>query len=233
MAEQDSNHSGGAPSARTRVRRGEPRARYGRDDILWILDAGLIAHVGVTTPEGPLVLPMAYGHDRERLYLHGAAANHLLGTGDGHEVCVTVTLLDGLVMARTPFHNSMNYRSVVVRGRARRIDDEEGKRRALKFVTDHVVANWDSVRPPSQTDLRKTLVLELPLTEASAKVRTGDPVDEPDDIAGPWWAGVVPITTHFEAPIASADLTSGGEPSSPIAGLGGLTPDERPEPDRD
>ena len=215
------------------MRRGEPRARYGRDDILGILDAGLIAHVGVATPEGPLVLPMAYGHDGERLYLHGAAANHLLGTGEGREVCVAVTHLDGLVMARTPFHNSMNYRSVVVRGRARRIDDEQGKRRALKFVTDHVVAHWDSVRPPSQIDLRKTLVLELPLTEASAKVRAGDPVDEPDDIAGPWWAGVVPMTTRFDAPIASADLTTGGEPPAPIAALGGLTPDERPEPDRD
>ena len=233
MAKQDSNDLGGAPSERTQVRRGEPRARYGRDDILGILDAGLIAHVGVATPEGPLVLPMAYGHDGERLYLHGAAANHLLGTGEGHEVCVAVTHLDGLVMARTPFHNSMNYRSVVVRGRARRIDDEQGKRRALKFVTDHVVAHWDSVRPPSQIDLRKTLVLELPLTEASAKVRAGDPVDEPDDIAGPWWAGVVPMTTRFDAPIASADLTTGGEPPAPIAALGGLTPDERPEPDRD
>ena len=230
---EEAQDLGGAPSERTQVRRGEPRARYGRDDILGILDAGLIAHVGVATPEGPLVLPMAYGHDGERLYLHGAAANHLLGTGEGHEVCVAVTHLDGLVMARTPFHNSMNYRSVVVRGRARRIDDEQGKRRALKFVTDHVVAHWDSVRPPSQIDLRKTLVLELPLTEASAKVRAGDPVDEPDDIAGPWWAGVVPMTTRFDAPIASADLTTGGEPPAPIAALGGLTPDERPEPDRD
>ena len=232
MAKQDSNDLGGAPSERTRVRRGEPRARYGRDDILGILDAGLIAHVGVATPEGPLVLPMAYGHDGERLYLHGAAANHLLGTGEGHEVCVAVTHLDGLVMARTPFHNSMNYRSVVVRGRARRIDAEQGKRRALKFVTDHVVAHWDSVRPPSQIDLRKTLVLELPLTEASAKVRAGDPVDEPDDIAGPWWAGVVPITTRFEAPIASADLTTGAVLPAPMADLAGCTPDERSQPER-
>ena len=214
------------------MRRGAPRARYGRDDILGILDAGMIAHVGVTTPDGPLVLPMAYGHDGERLYLHGAAANHLLGTGEGHEVCVTVTHLDGLVMARTPFHNSMNYRSVVVRGRAARIDDEPGKRRALMLVTDHVVANWDSVRPPSRTDLRKTLVLELPLTEASAKVRAGDPVDEPDDIAGPWWAGVVPITTRFEPPTTSADLTSSADPPAPIAALTGRTPDERPRPDR-
>ncbi len=214
------------------MRRGVPRARYGREDILAILHAGMIAHVGVTTPDGPLVLPMAYGHDGERLYLHGAAANHLLGTGDGHEVCVTVTHLDGLVMARTPFHNSMNYRSVVVRGRATRIDDEAGKRRALKLVTDHVVANWDSVRPPSQSDLRKTLVLEMPLAEASAKVRTGDPIDEPEDIAGPWWAGVVPITTRFDSAITSADLTSGAEPPDSITALAGRTADERPQPYR-
>ena len=214
------------------MRRGAPRARYGRDDVLGILDAGLIAHVGVTTPDGPLVLPMAYGRDRDWLYLHGAAANHLLNTGDGHEVCVTVTHLDGLVMARTPFHNSMNYRSVVVRGRARRIRDDQRRLYALKLITDHVVSHWDSVRPPSQTDLRKTIVLELPLAEASAKVRAGDPVDEPDDIAGPWWAGVVPITTRFDTPVASADLVGDGQPPAPIAALAGLTPDERRQPNQ-
>ena len=223
---------GGAPSDRTRVRRGVPRARYGRGDVLDILDAGLIAHVGVTTAEGPLVLPMAYGRDGDWLYLHGAAANHLLNTGDGCEVCVTVTHLDGLVMARTPFHNSMNYRSVVVRGRATRILDEKRRLYALELITDHVVAHWDLVRPPSQSDLRKTMVLELPLAEASAKVRTGDPVDEPDDIAGPWWGGVVPITTRFDAPVASADLTGDGRPPAPIEALAGLTPDERPQPNR-
>ena len=200
--------------------------------MLEILDAGLIAHVGVTTAEGPLVLPMAYGRDDDWIYLHGAAANHLLNTGDGHEVCVTVTHLDGLVMARTPFHNSMNYRSVVVRGRARRILDDQRRLYALELITDHAVAHWDLVRPPSQSDLRKTMVLELPLAEASAKVRAGDPVDESDDIAGPWWAGVVPITTRFEAPVASADLAGSREPPAPIAALGGLTPDERPQPDR-
>ena len=214
------------------MRRGTPRARYGRGDVLGILDAGLIAHVGVTTPDGPLVLPMAYGRDRDWLYLHGAAANHLLNTGDGHEVCVTVTHLDGLVMARTPFHNSMNYRSVVVRGRARRILDDQRRLYALELITDQVVSHWDSVRPPSQTDLRKTMVLELPLAEASAKVRTGDPVDEPDDIAGPWWAGVVPITTRFETPVASADLVGDGQPPAPIAALAGLTPDERSQPNQ-
>ena len=214
------------------MRRGALRARYSREDVLGILDAGLIAHVGVATADGPLVLPMAYGRDDERVYLHGATANHLLNTGDGHEVCVTVTLLDGLVMARTPFHNSMNYRSVVVRGRARRILDEQRRLYALELITNHVAAHWDSVRPPSQSDLLKTMVLELPLAEASAKVRTGDPVDELDDIAGEWWAGVVPITTRFETPAASADLTGASETPAPIAALEGLTPDERPQPDR-
>lgn len=195
--------------------------------MLAILDAGLIAHVGVTTPEGPLVLPMAYGRDEERLYLHGAAANHLLGAGQGEEICVTVTHLDGLVLARTPFHNSMNYRSVVVRGRARRIDGEERKRYALKLITDHIVANWDTSRPPSGIDLRRTLVLELPLAEASAKVRTGDPIDEPDDIVGPWWAGVVPISTRFEAPEVSADYCGDEGPPESISALAGRSPDNR------
>ena len=227
MGEWDTPDQAGPASARTRVRRGAPRARYERDDVLGILDAGLIAHVGVTTPDGPLVLPMAYGRDEERLYLHGAAANHLLGTGEGEEICVTVTHVDGLVMARTPFHNSMNYRSVVVRGQATRVDTEERKRYALQLITDHIVANWDTSRPPSEIDLRRTLVLELPLAEASAKVRTGDPVDEPDDIAGPWWAGVVPISTRFEAPVVSADYGGGGGPPSAVSDLTGRSPDDR------
>ena len=210
-----------------RVRRGAPRARYEPAEVLAILDAGLIAHVGVTTPDGPLVLPMAYGRDEDRLYLHGAAANHLLGSGEGEDICVTVTHLDGLVMARTPFHNSMNYRSVVVRGRATRIDDTERKSYALQRITDHIVANWDTSRPPSDIDLRRTLVLELPLAEASAKVRTGDPIDEPQDIAGPWWAGVVPITTRFEAPMTSADHAGDGRPPDSVAALAGRTPDDR------
>ncbi|MXZ30794.1 MAG: pyridoxamine 5'-phosphate oxidase family protein [Acidimicrobiia bacterium] len=227
MGEMDASGLAGPASARTRVRRGAPRARYRRDEVLAILDAGLIAHVGVTTPDGPLVLPMAYGRDEERLYLHGAAANHLLGTGAGEEICVTVTHLDGLVMARTPFHNSMNYRSVVVRGEATRIDDERRKRYALRLITDHIVANWDTSRPPSQIDLRRTLVLELPLAEASAKVRTGDPIDEPEDIAGPWWAGVVPISTRFEVPEVSADYTGDAGPPVSVAHLAGRSPDDR------
>lgn len=190
------------------MRRGANRALYAADDVKAILDAGLIAHVGVQTPDGPLVLPMAYGRDETTLYLHGAAANHLLGTGDGHEVCATVTHVDGLVMARTPFHNSMNYRSVVVRGLATKIVDQAAKLRALKIITDHVVENWDLGREVSDIDERKTLVLEMPLAEASAKVRAGDPIDEPEDMAGPWWAGVIPVETRFGTPYPSADLAS-------------------------
>lgn len=194
-----------APSQRTTVRRGANRAVYDQDQVLAILEAGLIAHVGVQTPDGPLVLPMAYGRDDEKLYLHGAAANHLLGTGEGHEICATITHLDGLVMARTPFHNSMNYRSVVVRGLATKISEPADKLRALKIITDHIVENWDLGRPASEIDEKKTLVLEMPLTEASAKVRAGDPIDEEDDMAGPWWAGVIPVETRFGTPHAAAD----------------------------
>ena len=227
MSQIESQNRAEAPSGRVRVRRAAKRALYNEADVRGILDVGLIAHMGVSTPEGPLVLPMAYGHDGESLFLHGAAANHLLGTGAGHEVCVTVTCLDGLVMARSPFHNSMNYRSLVVRGRARRIGDDARKLHALKLVTDHVVENWDAGRPPSQSELRKTLVLEVPLSEASAKVRSGDPVDEPEDITGPWWAGVVPVTTRFEAPTTSVDFTGNAAPPVPVAALTGLTPDQR------
>ena len=216
-----------APSAQTRLRRMAERGRYGGDEVREILDAGLIAHVGVDTPDGPLVLPMAYGRDDEHLYLHGALANHLLKSGEGAEICVTVTHLDGLVMARTPFHNSMNYRCVVVRGLARRIDDAAAKERALRLVTDHIVANWDTARPPSAEDLRATLVLELPLTEASAKVRSGDPVDDAEDMAGNWWAGVVPLTTQFEPPTPAADLTEGIATPPAVADLAHRTPDSR------
>ena len=216
-----------APSPRTKVRRGANRADYEHDTVRAILDSGLIAHVGVQTPDGPLVLPMAYGRDDETLYLHGAAANHLLGSGEGHDICATVTHVDGLVMARTPFHNSMNYRSVVVRGLATKIEDPDAKLRALRIITDHVVANWDEGRPVSQIDNKKTLVLEMPLAEASAKVRGGDPIDEPDDMAGPWWAGVIPIETRFLEPYAAADLTGANPMPSQYGDLTGKTPDER------
>ncbi len=202
-------------SKRTTVRRGADRAVYDTTTIREILKAGMVAHMGVQTPDGPLVLPMSYGLDEANIYLHGALANHLLGSGGGAEVCVTVTHLDGLVMARTPFNNSMNYRSVVIRGVATKIVDREEKLRALKIITDHVVPNWDMARPPSEIEERSTLVVSVPLAEASAKIRTGDSVDETPDIEGPWWAGVIPIETVIGAPIPAANLPSDVSPTPP------------------
>lgn len=201
-------------SQRTTVRRGADRAVYDRDEINSILDCGLVAHVGVQTPDGPLVLPMAYGRDDTHLYLHGALANHLLANGANSDICVTVTHVDGLVMARTPFHNSMNYRSVVVRGVAEKVVEPSEKAAALKIITDHIVENWDHTRPASDADLRATTVVKVPLTEASGKVRSGDPIDTPEDMAGPWWAGVIPVVTTFGAPERAADCTTPNVPAT-------------------
>ena len=199
------------PSPRTTVRRGTSRAVYDRDRIRSILDAGVIAHVGVATDEGPIVLPMAYGvRDRQdgesEILIHGALANAMMRAGASLDVCLTVTIVDGLVVARTPFHNSMNYRSVVVRGTAVAVTDPADKLAALEVVNDHLAPLWRDARPPSDIDLKKTLVLSIPLGEASAKVRSGDPIDEEFDMDGPHWAGVVPLTTTWGAPHAAADL---------------------------
>ena len=195
-----------APSDRVRLRRGAARGDYDRATVREILDDALIAHVGVSTDDGPLVLPMAFGRTDDVLYLHGASANGLLGAAVDAELCATVTEVDGLVLARTPFHNSMNYRSVVIRGRGRRVDDPDEHLDALRLISEHVVANWDDGRPPSASDLRRTLVLALPLEEASAKVRAGDPVDEPGDLDGPHWAGTVDLDRRWGSPRRAADL---------------------------
>jgi nitroimidazol reductase NimA-like FMN-containing flavoprotein (pyridoxamine 5'-phosphate oxidase superfamily) len=199
------------PSDRTRVRRGANRAVYDVEHVRSILDAGVVAHVGVTTDDGPIVLPMAYGvrpsqDGGEDVLVHGALANALLGASRSVDVCLTVTIVDGLVVARTPFHNSMNYRSVVVRGTATAIEDADEKLAALRVINDHLAPIWDTARPPSVGDVKKTLVLAIPLVEASAKVRDGDPVDEDDDLDGPHWAGIVPLRTTWGAPYAAADL---------------------------
>lgn len=200
-------------SPRTTVRRGKNRAVYGHQQILEILAAGVIAHVGVSTDEGPIVLPMAYGVVDDKILIHGALANALLTEGRDIDVCLTVTIVDGLVVARTPFHNSMNYRCVVIRGTATAIDDDDDKIRALHVINDHVAPIWDAARAPSASDVRKTLVLSIPLDEASAKVRAGDPVDEDIDMGGPHWAGVVPLTSTWGQPITAGDVA--GTPSIP------------------
>ena len=198
-----------APSARTTMKRGTNRAVYDPAAIRAILNAGIIAHVGVTTDDGPIVLPMAYGIRGDELLIHGSVANAMMRAGRGLDICVTVTIVDGLVVARTPLHNSMNYRSVVVRGTATAITDPDEKTAALKVINDHIAPIWDTARPPSDIDLKQTMVLSLPLTEWSAKVRGGDPIDEPEDLELDHWAGVVPLTTTWGAPYPAADLRDG------------------------
>jgi uncharacterized protein len=162
------------------------------------------------------VLPMAYGWTDDTLYLHGSAANSMLRAARGTQVCATVTLLDGLVFARTPFHNSMNYRSVVIRGAARPVDDADEHVFALRCISNHVVDNWDAGRAPTLTEIRKTMVVALPLTEASAKARAGDPIDEPADLGGPHWAGTVPLHRVWGTPVPAADLAPGIAPPPTI-----------------
>lgn len=197
-------------SSRTTVRRGANRAVYERSCVRAILDAGVIAHAGVATSDGPIVLPMVFGvrgdGDAAEILVHGALANAMRKAGRSLDVCLTVTIVDGLVVARTPLHNSMNYRSVVVRGVATAIDEPDAKLGALKIINDHIAPTWDTARPPSASDVKKTLVLAVPLAEASAKVRDGDPIDEDIDLDGPHWAGVVPLTSTWGTAVGSVVL---------------------------
>lgn len=213
--------SSGPASERTTLKRGADRAVYNRDAIRSILNAAMIAHVGVTTDDGPIVLPMVYGVRGDELLIHGSAANAMMRAGRGLDICVTVTLVDGLVVARTPLHNSMNYRSVVIRGTATAITDPDEKEAALKVINDHIAPIWDTARQPTDIDLRQTMVLTMPLSESSAKVRGGDPIDEPEDTELDHWAGVVPLTTTWGAPYPAADLRSGIAMPAAIEALGG------------
>jgi nitroimidazol reductase NimA-like FMN-containing flavoprotein (pyridoxamine 5'-phosphate oxidase superfamily) len=202
------------PTDRTKVRRLADRGRYDRATIHEVLDEAYIAHVGFVVDGEPRVLPMTYGRIDDVLYLHGAAGNAMLRASSGAEVCVTVTLLDGLVLARSAFHHSMNHRSVVLLGTATKVDDDAEKRRALDAVVEHVLpGRSQAARPSNDVELRKTLVLRLPIEEGSAKVRTGGPVDEPEDMDLAVWAGVVPLRLVADAPV-----------QDPAQRLPGLTP---------
>jgi nitroimidazol reductase NimA-like FMN-containing flavoprotein (pyridoxamine 5'-phosphate oxidase superfamily) len=194
--------TGSLPSTgRTRVRRHAERARTARADLYAVLDAGMICHLGVIADGAPLVLPTAYGRIGDTLYLHGSSANRSLAAADSREVCVTVTHVDGLVCARAAFTHSINYRSAVIFGTARLVTDHAERIEALRAVTEQLVpGRWDRVRAPSRKELAATAVLAVPLAEASVKVRTGPPKDEPDDLELPVWAGVVPAFLSFGEP---------------------------------
>lgn len=194
---------------RTRVRRLAKRADYDLATIHAILDEALICHVGFVVDGAPVVIPTIHWREGDRLYLHGSAASRMLRSlRDGVDACVTVTLLDGLVLARSAFHHSMNYRSVVVFGKARVVEGEE-KLRALDSLVEHVVhGRSKEVRPPNEIELKQTLVLGLPIDEASAKIRSGGPVDDDEDYALPVWAGVLPMKLTPQEPIADRDVTA-------------------------
>jgi nitroimidazol reductase NimA-like FMN-containing flavoprotein (pyridoxamine 5'-phosphate oxidase superfamily) len=188
----------GPPSARTSVRRKAERGAYEREVIHAILDEALICHVGFESDHGPVVLPTMHARVDDTLFLHGAVGNAMLKTlAGGAPVCVTVTLLDGLVLARSAFHHSMNYRSVVVFGTATAVEEAQSKRVALEALIERIhPGRWDEARQPTDAELRSTLVIAVPLTEASAKVRTGPPIDDDEDYALPVWAGVIPLETR-------------------------------------
>jgi nitroimidazol reductase NimA-like FMN-containing flavoprotein (pyridoxamine 5'-phosphate oxidase superfamily) len=199
-----------APTPRTTVRRLAERARYERTTVNAILDEGIVAHVGFVAGTGVCVLPMAYGRIDDRLYLHGATGNAMLRALSGGDVCVTVTLLDGLVLSRSAFHHSMNYRSVVVVGRAEQVVEPDEVMDALLAIVDHVAAGRSDVcRRPTPAEVRKTRVVRLRIDEASAKVRTGPPVEDPGDLGLAFWGGVVPVTTTFGSPIADEFVARG------------------------
>jgi uncharacterized protein len=213
-APESSDAAPAAPaSMRVRVRRLPERGRYERALIDTILDEGFVCHVGVPGPDGPVVIPTAYGRDGDQLYLHGARANAMLRTAGTGPICVTVTLVDGLVLARSAFHHSINYRSVVIYGKGEEITDPVEKGRALTIVVEHLIPGRSAdARPPTAEELRSTRVVRVRLDEASAKVRAGGPKDDEEDLTLPIWAGELPLTPAIGLPVAAADLAAGIRP---------------------
>lgn len=199
------------PTARTRVVREPQRGVYDRATAYQILDEGFLCHVGFVVDGQPFVIPTGYGRAGDNLYIHGSAASRMLRNLDqGVPVCVTVTLVDGLVLARSIFNHSMNYRSVVVLGTAVAVNDPGEKQEALRRLSEHILpGRWAEVRQPNERELKQTLVMRLPITEFSAKVRQGPPIDDEEDYAFPTWAGVIPLQLVAGKPIDDERLMRG------------------------
>jgi nitroimidazol reductase NimA-like FMN-containing flavoprotein (pyridoxamine 5'-phosphate oxidase superfamily) len=198
-----------SPTDRSTVRRSPDRARTAREALDAVLDAGLVCHLSLVVDDRPLVLPTGYGRDGDTLYVHGSTgAGSLRAGAAGVDVCVAVTLLDGVVYARSAFHHSVNYRSAVVHGAAVPVIDDDAKLRALEVITEHLApGSWQHTRSPSRKELAATAVLAIDLTESSVKVRTGGPVDDPEDVeAHTGWAGVLPLRQVWAEPVPAADL---------------------------
>jgi hypothetical protein len=203
-----------APSARTRLVREADRAVYDRAAAYKILDEGFICHVGFVADGQPFVIPTGYGRVDDNLYIHGSAASRMLRRVDeGIAVCVTVTLLDGLVLARSIFNHSMNYRSVVILGTARAVNDPKEKLEALRLLSEHILpGRWVESRQPNEKELKATSVMRLPIEEFSAKVRQGPAVDDEEDYAFSTWAGVIPLNLVAGEPVDDARLMPGLRP---------------------
>jgi nitroimidazol reductase NimA-like FMN-containing flavoprotein (pyridoxamine 5'-phosphate oxidase superfamily) len=207
---------------RTTLRRLRERGRTDRADLYAVLDAGLICHLGVIVDGSPVVLPTGYGRVGDTMYLHGSSANRALLAAGGQQICVTVTHLDGLVCARAVFHNSMNYRSAMIFGPARLLTEDSERTAALRAVTEHLVPGaWDYARPPTRKELAATAVLQLPLDEASVKIRTGPPKDDPEDYGSDVWAGVLPARMRFGAAEPDPALHDGVSVPDHIKALAG------------
>ena len=196
------------PTSRTRVVREPHRGVYDRETVYQILDEGFLCHVGFSVNGQPFVIPTSYGRKDANLYIHGSAASRMLRQmKEGAPVCVTVTLLDGLVLARSVFNHSMNYRSVVILGKATLVDDAAEKLEALRVLSEHILpARWDDSRQPNERELKQTSVLRVPIEEFSAKVRTGPPVDDEEDLSFPTWAGVIPLEMNAGEAIPDSQL---------------------------
>ena len=191
------------PTPRTRVVREPDRAVYDREAVNHLLDEGFLCHVGFVVDGQPFVIPTSYGREGDVLYIHGSAASRMLrNLSQGIRVCITVTLLDGLVLARSIFNHSMNYRSVVILGTASLVDDPEEKLKALRVLSEHIIPHrWDDSRQPNEKELKATSALRVPIEEFSAKVRQGPAVDDEPDYSFPTWAGVIPLDTTVGTPI--------------------------------
>jgi nitroimidazol reductase NimA-like FMN-containing flavoprotein (pyridoxamine 5'-phosphate oxidase superfamily) len=191
------------PTQRTRVIREPQRAVYDLKDVYRILDEAFICHVGFAVEGQPFVIPTSYGRKDATLFIHGSAASRMLRQlKQAVPVCVTVTLLDGLVLARSVFNHSMNYRSVVILGKATLVDDPDEKLAALRVLSEHILpGRWDDARQPNERELKATSVLRVPIEEFSAKVRTGPPIDDEEDYSFPTWAGVIPLEMEMGDPI--------------------------------
>lgn len=204
------------PSERSKVRRMPERGVYDREVINRILDEGVVCQVGIVANGQPIIIPMAYARVADSIYVHGSRASRLLRTlARGGPACVSVTLVDGLVLARSAFHHSMNYRSVVVFGSGRAVDDPTEQTQAFRALLERLVpGRWDEIRAPNEPELRQTLVVAISMDEASAKIRSGPPKDDQEDLDFPVWAGVLPLRLEASTPIPDPHLRKRFAPPS-------------------